>query len=598
MRSLLILPLLASANFHDEWETDAHVSLLQHQAHKVLSHVGQKQEPTEEPAEPAAAELVTPGPTLAPEPPVPEPQQPPPPVQWSYANAAAWKTLPGLAECGGGAQSPIDVNRHVNIPRHGANVQAVYKNTPLTQLENDGHALLVKGNFGTLQTQQGIFTANEVKFHFPSEHTFDGVAFDGEMHIIHTLNGNPNTFAVVAVPLKVGRPLSYQFDALHAIGLYNYPDDARLKPGEKKALSSQLDLSTTLKPQLGNDFYQYKGSLSAPPCRETTTWFVSTVPMKVGWRMPTDFNLEFGGGNSRPTQPVGGRQVFVNRFIPATQPFAPEPDPPAQNEPENQAPPQNNDDVLTGAEAEAEAQQNNDDGEECEPGAWCTFAAKDMEPLIDDEGDTACMTNSAEQTKACCDGMEACIGWATEDHSDFWAVVDADGEGPFMGEFKPVAAAPAEPEVPAEPEIPDNDIMWEECTDCVRAADGEMMGFCGQSLKCVVGEEAGASQAECVAPNTFAKDFEGCKVFQAAPAEPEVQVLPAEPEIPDNDIMWEECTDCVRAADGEMMGFCGQSLKCVVGEEAGASQAECVAPNTFAKDFEGCKVFQAAPAEP
>merc|ERR1719444_602391 len=145
---------------------------------------------------------------------------------------------------------------------------------------------------------------------------------------------------------------------------------------------------------------------------------------------------------------------------------------------------------------------------------------------------------------------------------------------PFAKDFegcKVFQAAPAEPEVqvlPTEPEMPDNDIMWEECTDCVRAADGEMMGFCGQSLKCVVGEEAGTSQAECVAPNTFAKDFEGCKVFQAAPAEPEVQVLPAEPEIPDNDIMWEECTDCVRAADGEMMGFCGQSLKCVVGEEA------------------------------
>lgn len=513
MRSLLILPLLASANLHGlEFESDEHLSLLQHQARKVMGGDDQipgppareqrmlceacfkgtpegrrfgfcgvtarcahgdraETEPIEEecPHGRGASTLEQCVALDAAAAPAPEPQapaaEPPAPVdpqvqvlpapvpeapapQWDYEEPAKWRTIPGAGQCGGGRQSPIDVNRHQHMPRLGAQVQAQYKATQLKALENNGHTLKVDGTFGTLRTPRGVYTAQTIKFHFPSEHTFDGVNADGEMHIVHTLNNNPNLFAVLAVPLKVGRPMSYQFDALHAIGLYNYPDDARLKPGEKKALSSTLNLQEALKPQLQGDFYTYDGSLTTPPCQETVIWYVAATPMKVGWRMPTDFNLEFGKfGNNRPTQARNNRPVRVMRFLQAGQAFVPEQDPPDDDDtPEHQAPPQepeqNNDDVLTGDEAA------NEDDVEADPKTWNEVQGRDGDPLENEDGELLFGPfgeDNLEEAKHACAKTEECVGLVIAEEG-LVPYSDLDGVGDLKAILKPTA-----------PEAPEDD---------------------------------------------------------------------------------------------------------------------------------------------
>jgi carbonic anhydrase len=456
----------------------------------------------------ACAELA-PAPVAVPLVVAPPPQANPlpedPAVEWDYETPAKWKTLPGQGQCGGGRQSPIDINRHAHIPRAGANVQPNYNPTRLTALVNTGHALRTDGQFGVLQTPRGVYTAQRVSFHFPSEHTLDGVNADGEMHIVHTMNNNPNFLAIIAVPLKVGRPLSYQFDALHAIGLYNYPDDSRLKPGERKALTSTLNLQEALKPQLKGDFYTYDGSLTAPPCKETVTWYVSAVPMSVGWRMPTDFNLEFGKfGNNRPTQPTNGRPLRVQRFLPPGA-FVPEADPPDDApQPQMQAPPQNNDDVLTGDAAEQEAEDAGDDESACEPGTWCRFQGKDGSVLQDAEGDDL-SADSEEEAMNFCLKEDNCIAIASEDGAAWFVMETVEGEGPFKGKMRPdeilddddapeVADGLPVPEGEAGPPPiadaggpPDEEQQCNICKGRLAQNGAPAYGFCGTTGQCVYG---------------------------------------------------------------------------------------------------------------
>lgn len=114
-----------------------------------------------------------------------------------------------------------------------------------------------------------------------SEHTVDGQAFSGELHIVHWNKSKYNSFqeaaghedglAVLGVFLKVGK----QHDELDQV--------ARLMPfiahkGDRVTLKT-LDPAKLL-PE-NKAYWTYEGSLTTPPFNESVTWILFKEPMEV-----------------------------------------------------------------------------------------------------------------------------------------------------------------------------------------------------------------------------------------------------------------------------------------------------------------------------
>ena len=129
----------------------------------------------------------------------------------------------------------------------------------------------------------GVFIAEEIVFHTPSEHTIDGKTFDLEMQIIHygRSKGDIANQVVLSILFK-NSPGKYN-KFLDKIDFFNLPT-----PSEP-AIELQHDffipsvfIDSDEDDVIGMEpfsFYTYEGSLSFPPCTERTTHFVTADPV-------------------------------------------------------------------------------------------------------------------------------------------------------------------------------------------------------------------------------------------------------------------------------------------------------------------------------
>merc|ERR1719478_1497376 len=80
---------------------------------------------------------------------------------------------------------------------------------------------------------------------------------------------------------------------------------------------NQLDLNKFLE---GGVFFEYAGSLTAPPCAEIVTWFVRRDMLKAStgqYRLLHDalFEMTADFGNFRATMPINGRPIAVRNGV-------------------------------------------------------------------------------------------------------------------------------------------------------------------------------------------------------------------------------------------------------------------------------------------
>jgi carbonic anhydrase len=155
-------------------------------------------------------------------------------------------------------------------------------------------------NFGRLELGGRFYTAEMITVHAVGVHAFDGVRYDGEIHIHHYMYGDwfpaehsghqgtrrldafrgdthmdinvegaPPFQVVIAIPLKVTTNPGGDF--MHDLLPHG------LQSGEK-AYASHDDLKMIF----DGDFYQYRGTLIHPACDTTTThWIMYSTPLKV-----------------------------------------------------------------------------------------------------------------------------------------------------------------------------------------------------------------------------------------------------------------------------------------------------------------------------
>lgn len=208
-------------------------------------------------------------------------------------------------------QSPIDLSAafEVTALQGFAPLMVNYKHLTNFQADFDDTGFRLKsGELGTLQAKNAegygpfVYTATEIRFHSPSEHTINGMSFDLEMQIMHSqLSGGNTTFpiAVVSVLFREGA-----YNPLLA-GLYDQEEG--------------FDLQQVLQGNwLLSDYFMYLGSFTVPPCDEVVNWFVWTEAQTASWRQIDFFrnqwrwNPAFAGGfgNNRAVQQRNGRNLL------------------------------------------------------------------------------------------------------------------------------------------------------------------------------------------------------------------------------------------------------------------------------------------------
>jgi carbonic anhydrase len=136
-------------------------------------------------------------------------------------------------------------------------------------------------------------TWNTAQFHFhaPSEHTFEGIHYDLEMHTVHTKEGDTSQYLVVGIV--------YELDV-------NATDDPFITSLNLTAVAGttvnvasapMADLAAWINKE---QKYNYQGSLTTPICTEAVEWFVVKERKKINASQLSLFSSLWGKNAAFP----------------------------------------------------------------------------------------------------------------------------------------------------------------------------------------------------------------------------------------------------------------------------------------------------------
>jgi len=198
------------------------------------------------------------------------------------------------------AQSPINILS--GKATEGHHDVALHYQPSGSHIGNLGHtveAFYEKGSTLDFDGQQ--YELQQMHFHTPSEHLLDGITYPMEMHMVHTLVGNPDKYLVIGVLFREG-----DADKTLATIVNNVPDTAgetRDVPGISLNASALLNFS--------EHYFHYEGSLTTPPYTETVTWLVMKDVHEASPEQIARINA-LEGNNARHIQDISARQVDSN----------------------------------------------------------------------------------------------------------------------------------------------------------------------------------------------------------------------------------------------------------------------------------------------
>lgn len=247
-----------------------------------------------------------------------------------------------LGECSGPNQSPVDLPKYVGSrgqtksllwfdyfsdPGLQADTQA--------QLINDGHGISMDlrqhgMDFGFVKIADKEFQASEYTFHSPSEHLMDGASFPLELQIYNfdtAEKGSGETSAspvAISIFFREGESNPFLAGLRKATkGLApSWTTDGKgvsMISGEFKEAFDLEHLIPKVDPAAIKSFYNYRGSLTQPPCTEGVDWWVLSRPIPAA-REEIRFirRAIFGSesmkyGNARNPMPLGNRSIIAGQ---------------------------------------------------------------------------------------------------------------------------------------------------------------------------------------------------------------------------------------------------------------------------------------------
>ena len=232
------------------------------------------------------------------------------------------------------SQSPINIitsqAQHADLPTLEFNYD---KNVTLSIVDtrpqfNDDENATIRADVpsgSTLTIAGTVYNFLQFHLHAPSEHEFDGVPGDMELHLVHRAptnpDGTPGALAVVGQIIRIGRTanaaLAPYFNALASLS----PSVPNVPLGVEPAPFAQVpnfDLTTLIPTSLSS--YRYSGSLTAPSPGgedaeiffEPVAWNVIAAPITVSQAQFDAFARLFAKGNAREVQDLNDRIVTTD----------------------------------------------------------------------------------------------------------------------------------------------------------------------------------------------------------------------------------------------------------------------------------------------
>lgn len=222
---------------------------------------------------------------------------------WSYEGETGpthWKELELSADCGGLYQSPINIVNY-KVDKSLPALSITYSDsTHIRNVINNGSTIQYNfdaGDYITLNKQD--YELKQFHFHEPAEHLIDGIRYPMELHLVH-VNEN-GSYAVLAVMAKEGKG-SEPFDFLESY--------LPLNMSQTKTVDTAFDMMLNLPED--KTYFNYKGSLTTPPCTEGVEWFVFKQPIEVSLKQVEDLRKLMPINNYRDEQPHNGREIRVS----------------------------------------------------------------------------------------------------------------------------------------------------------------------------------------------------------------------------------------------------------------------------------------------
>lgn len=217
------------------------------------------------------------------------------------------------------SQSPINVERtKVSYPSSTTDTEI--------KVEYDKKSGLKIKNVGLTQKvliTDGKITLNNIEYkiaqwhwHQPSEHTFDGLHYDSELHFVHTTTNTAatNPYLVIAVYFQIG-------DENEWLKKNKYSSGSQTTDGTVDM--DKVNPYDIIKPAAKEGVYEYTGGFTTPPCTEGVTFLLTRVPQTMSMAQWTAFaasvpNVSFsytaGTGNIRPVQSINTRTVYYKYY--------------------------------------------------------------------------------------------------------------------------------------------------------------------------------------------------------------------------------------------------------------------------------------------
>jgi carbonic anhydrase len=200
--------------------------------------------------------------------------------------------LNGVGLC----QSPINISSLATAEGHHE-VSLDYRPSH-EHVINKGHTVELEYDEGSTLTLDGkVYEFRQFHFHTPSEHQIDGVTYPLEMHLVHTLRGEPEVYMVIGILFKEGPENAF---------LAKFLDDVPAEPQGEVIRETTIDVRELATGD--GRYYAYHGSLTTPPYTETVSWAV-VARIHLASRAQIARFRALEGNNARHVQPLHGRTV-------------------------------------------------------------------------------------------------------------------------------------------------------------------------------------------------------------------------------------------------------------------------------------------------
>lgn len=211
-------------------------------------------------------------------------------IKWGYGEDNGPDKWGSLSEANatcdtGKEQSPIDLPA-----ADKAKTMTVSTNYGAAAVDVEDTGLAVKASFGegfTLTSGENTYNLLQVHYHTPSENTIDGKVFPLTAHFVHS--DADDNLAVLGVMFEEGEANPELQKMIDNIGK-----------------SADINLVAFMPDTL--EVYNFKGSLTTPPCTEGVNWHVLTKPVTAS-KEQIDALAKLQGNNARPVQPLNDREI-------------------------------------------------------------------------------------------------------------------------------------------------------------------------------------------------------------------------------------------------------------------------------------------------